>query len=52
MAAAPFIELLIQVRADLRKARQFALADQIRQQLADQGIVLEDSPAGTSWRRQ
>ena len=52
MAAAPFIELLIQVRADLRKARQFALADQIRQQLANQGIVLEDSPAGTSWRRQ
>ncbi len=51
MAAAPFIELLIRVRADLRKAKQYALADSIRQELTTLGISLEDSPAGTTWRR-
>ena len=48
--AAPFIELLIQTRADLRKAKQFALADQIRNQLAERNVVLEDTPQGTLWR--
>ncbi len=48
--AAPFIELLIQTRADLRKAKQFALADQIRNQLGELGVTLEDTPQGTVWR--
>jgi cysteinyl-tRNA synthetase len=48
--AEPFIELLISVRADLRKARQFALADQVRDRLAALGVVLEDGPQGTRWR--
>lgn len=50
IAAAPFIELLIRIRADLRKAKQFALADQIRQELTALGVQLEDSPTGTTWR--
>ena len=50
MAAAPFIELLIAVRKDLRAAKQFALADKIRQDLGKLGITLEDSPQGTTWK--
>ena len=39
-------------RAAAKKSRDFALADRIRDDLAQQGIVLEDSAAGTTWRRQ
>jgi cysteinyl-tRNA synthetase len=48
--AAPFIELLIKTRYDLRQAKQYQLADQIRKQLVDLGILLEDTPTGTVWR--
>jgi cysteinyl-tRNA synthetase len=51
-SAAPFIDLLIRVRADLRKQKLWALSDQIRDQLAELGVVLEDSKEGTNWRRQ
>ena len=50
LAAAPFIELLIAVRKDLRAAKQYALADKLRDDLAKLGIVLEDGPKGTVWR--
>ncbi len=49
-AAEPFIDLLITTRAELRKAKQFALADQIRDRLAALGVILEDGPHGTTWR--
>ena len=49
--AAPFIELLISLRQDLRQAKQWALADRVRDQLTEQGILIEDSPTGTTWRR-
>ena len=52
LAAAPFIDLLVSVRSELRAARQFALADQIRDGLAEQGVTLEDGPQGTQWQRQ
>jgi cysteinyl-tRNA synthetase len=45
------IDRLIGERAAAKKSRQFAEADRIRAELAAQGIVLEDTPAGTSWRR-
>ncbi len=45
------VELLVQLRAHLRGAKQFALADQVRQSLAELGIVLEDTPTGTIWKR-
>jgi cysteinyl-tRNA synthetase len=48
--AAPFIELLISVRNDLRAAKQWALADKIRAELGTLGITLEDGPTGTTWR--
>ncbi len=46
---APFIALLIETRTALRQAKQFALADTIRQRLNDLGVTLEDSPQGTRW---
>jgi cysteinyl-tRNA synthetase len=48
--AAPFIELLIELRAELRKAKQFALADLVRSRLTDLAITLEDTPQGTRWK--
>lgn len=47
---APFIELLVQTRTDLRTARQYALADKIRDSLADLGVTLEDGAGGTQWQ--
>jgi cysteinyl-tRNA synthetase len=41
----------IERRSAAKKARDFALADRIRQDLADDGIVLQDSASGTSWVR-
>ena len=48
--AAPFIQTLVDVRAELRAARQFQLADSIRDRLTELGVNLEDSPEGTTWR--
>ncbi|RBP26002.1 cysteinyl-tRNA synthetase [Marinobacter pelagius] len=45
------IESLIQARADARKAKNFAEADRIRDELAEKGIILDDSREGTTWRR-
>ena len=50
LAAAPFIELLIQTRKDLRAAKQYALADKVRDELAKLGVALEDGPQGTTWK--
>lgn len=48
--AGPFIELLIDVRKDLRKAKQFDIADSIRDRLTELGVTLEDTREGTTWK--
>ncbi|NOZ72886.1 MAG: cysteine--tRNA ligase [Chloroflexi bacterium] len=50
--AAPFIELLLEVRAEMRKLKQWAIADMIRDRLAAQGVILEDTREGTTWHWQ
>ncbi len=52
VAAEPFVELLVEVRSQLRKERQFAMADSVRAGLLGMGVVLEDTPTGTTWRFQ
>lgn len=49
--AADEIERWIRARADARKNRDFAESDRIRDWLKEQGVVLDDSREGTSWRR-
>jgi cysteinyl-tRNA synthetase len=46
------MQLLIEVRADARKTKNFAAADKIRKSLGEMGIVLEDRPDGTDWTIQ
>jgi len=47
------IEQQIQARLDAKKAKDWTLADKIRNDLKEQGVILEDSPDGTtSWRRE
>jgi len=48
--AEPFIALLVEVRSQLRAAKQWALADRIRERLAELGVILEDGPEGTTWK--
>jgi cysteinyl-tRNA synthetase len=50
VAAQPFLDLLVEVRSQLRDARQFALADTIRDRLTEIGVTLEDTTQGTKWR--
>jgi cysteinyl-tRNA synthetase len=44
------VQLLLDVRAECRKQKQFALADLIRSRLKELGIVVEDRPGGSTWR--
>ncbi|MGV8931993.1 MAG: cysteine--tRNA ligase [Luteimonas sp.] len=45
------IQALVDERAAAKQGRDFSRADAIRQQLADEGILLEDTPAGVRWKR-
>jgi cysteinyl-tRNA synthetase len=50
-ALAAEVEKLIAERGEAKKAKNYGRADEIRQALKDRGIILEDSPSGTTWRR-
>jgi cysteinyl-tRNA synthetase len=45
------IQALVDERNDAKKSRDFARADAIRKQLADEGVLLEDTPQGVRWKR-
>ena len=43
------IEALIEKRQEARKSKDYQLADQIRDQLKEKGVILEDTPQGVRW---
>jgi cysteinyl-tRNA synthetase len=45
------MKLLIELRDEARKSKNFALSDRIRDGLKERGFVLEDRPGGTEWRK-
>jgi cysteinyl-tRNA synthetase len=51
-SAESYIKLLISVRNQLREAKQWQLADEIRVELEKLGVYLEDTPRGTVWRQK
>jgi cysteinyl-tRNA synthetase len=48
--AAPFVDLLVALRTELRAAKQWQLADRVRDGLLDLGIEVKDGPEGTAWQ--
>lgn len=44
------IERMIEARIEAKKAKHFAEADRIRKELADRGVMIKDSPSGTTWQ--
>jgi cysteinyl-tRNA synthetase len=50
--AAPFIDLLLRVRGELRQRREWALSDLIRDELGKLEVVVEDTPAGATWTQR
>jgi len=44
------IDILVDIREELRKKKEFALSDSIRQRLATIGVLIEDSPRKVKWR--
>jgi cysteinyl-tRNA synthetase len=48
--ATPFIELLIDLRREMRQQKLYLLADKLRGSLAELGVLLEDGKDGTTWR--
>ncbi|MFN2195079.1 MAG: cysteine--tRNA ligase, partial [Anaerolineales bacterium] len=50
--AEPFVDLLLEIRAELRQQKLWALSDLIRDRLVELGVVIEDSRSGSAWHWQ
>ena len=50
--AAPYIDLLLRIRDELRQRHEWALSDLIRDELGQLEVVVEDTPAGATWSRR
>jgi cysteinyl-tRNA synthetase len=48
--ASPFIDLLVEIRKELRNEKLWALSDKVRDDLKELGVLVEDTKDGTSWR--
>lgn len=48
---AEMIELILEVREKARKEKQYSIADYIRDKLQEKGIIIEDTPVGTKWKK-
>jgi cysteinyl-tRNA synthetase len=48
--APKLLDLFLSVRQELRKAKQYALADRVREQLAELGVTIEDRAEGSRWK--
>jgi cysteinyl-tRNA synthetase len=51
LAAAPFIDLLLELRNELRKKKEWAMADKLRNDMTSLGIQIEDGKSGVSWKK-
>ncbi|MDY4415955.1 MAG: cysteine--tRNA ligase, partial [Selenomonas sp.] len=49
--AEKLMDLIIAIRQDARKEKNWALADKIRDELKDAGVALEDTKSGVRWKR-
>ena len=52
LAAAPSVEQLIDDRNQAKINKDYQIADQIRKQIESYGVLLEDTPQGTVWRKK
>src|SRR3990172_291274 len=50
--AAPFVDLLVEIRDELRSQKHWVLADKVRNRLTELGVSIEDAKDGTTWRWQ
>jgi cysteinyl-tRNA synthetase len=44
------LDLLLDIRQQLRKSKNFEMADAVRNKLAEMGVVIEDGPQGSRWK--
>ena len=49
--AGKLMDLIINIRQDARKEKNWALADKIRDELKEAGVILEDTPNGVRWKK-